>query len=184
MQKTLETITVGGGCFWCIEAIFAELNGVEEVESGYAGGSLANPSNEAVYSGSTGHAEVVRVHFDPSIISLHDILTIFFTLHDPTTLNRQGADSGTQYRSIILYKDQEQRDVALQVMEEIDAEEVWPDPLVTEIVPLETFYKAEDYHQAYFEAHANQSYCSIVIAPKVAKLRSLYREKLKKPAAA
>jgi peptide-methionine (S)-S-oxide reductase len=181
MKQSIETITVGGGCFWCIEAIFAELRGVEEVESGYAGGETSNPTYEQVCSGKTGHAEVVRVHFNPEVISLHDILTIFFTLHDPTTLNSQGADRGTQYRSIILYETPEQRDCALHVMEDIEASGIWPDPLVTEVQPLEHFYRAEDYHQSYFEEHSNQAYCSIVIQPKVAKLRSLYREKLKKP---
>lgn len=173
-----ETIVLGGGCFWCIEAVLADLKGVEEIESGYAGGSVANPTYEQVCSGQTGHAEVVKVTFNPQIISLHDLLTIFFTLHDPTTLNRQGADVGEQYRSVIFYKDEKQRQVAEQVMTEIEAQAIWEDPLVTRLEPLEKFYPAEEYHQRYYARNASQGYCQIVIAPKVAKLRKLFNEKL------
>jgi len=175
----MESIVLGGGCFWCIEAILADLNGVDEVISGYAGGETVNPTYEQVSSGRTGHAEVVKVTFDPAVISLHDILTIFFTLHDPTTPNRQGADSGTQYRSIVLYTSPEQKEETEKVMEEIMDQGVWEDDLVTEVEALEKFYPAEDYHQEYYENNKNQPYCSVVIAPKVAKLRKLYHDKLK-----
>lgn len=174
-----ETITVGGGCFWCIEAVFAQLKGVQKAVSGYAGGTVANPTYEAVCSGRTGHAEVVQVTFDPSIISLHDLLSIFFTLHDPTTPNQQGADVGTQYRSIVLYENATQKEVAETVMNEILDTGVWEDPLVTELVPLDAFYEAEEYHQKYYEKNTQQGYCRIVIEPKVAKLRSLFFERLK-----
>jgi len=176
----MESIVLGGGCFWCLEAIFTELKGVESVTSGYAGGTVAQPSYEQVCSGRTGHAEVIKVDFHPSVITLEDLLMLFFTFHDPTTLNRQGADAGTQYRSIILYTKPTQREIVQRTMEQVDAEGIWGDPLVTEVQPLEVFYPAEDYHQRYFEKHANQSYCSIVIAPKVSKLRNEYRERLKK----
>ena len=176
----MESIILGGGCFWCIEAIFRELRGVSEVVSGYAGGATENPTYEQVCSGRTGHAEVVKVTFDPTVIMLYDILTIFFTLHDPTTLNRQGADSGTQYRSIILYTNDAQKTEVEDVIGEIGESGIWPDPIVTEVTELEVFYLAEEYHQRYFEQHGTNSYCSIVIAPKVAKLRSLYVQKLKK----
>jgi len=178
----MESIVLGGGCFWCIEAIFRQLDGVVDAVSGYAGGISPQPTDEQIYSGKTGHAEVVKVTFDPAIISQHDILTIFFTLHNPTTLNQQGADRGTQYRSIILYVSEGQKAEAQRVMKEIADGGVWENPLVTELVPLEVFYPAEDYHQRYFERFGNNAYCSIVIAPKVAKLRSLYFNKLKKEA--
>jgi peptide-methionine (S)-S-oxide reductase len=174
-----EVITVGGGCFWCIEAVFGELRGVLEVVSGYAGGDIKNPTYEQVCSGSTGHAEVTQVTFDPEVISLHDLLSIFFTLHDPTTPNQQGSDVGTQYRSIILYTTEEQQKVAEQVIAEIEGQAIWPDPVVTTIEPLEVFYPAEDYHQSYYAEHANQPYCQVVIAPKVSKLRKLYHDKLR-----
>ena len=167
----MEEIVLGGGCFWCIEAVMNQLKGVHEALSGYAGGTVEDPTYEQVCSGTTGHAEVVQVSFDPEIISLHDILTVFFTLHDPTTLNRQGADVGTQYRSVIFYADEEQRQEAMKVMEEISEQGVWEDPLVTELAPLEEFYEAEAYHQRYFEQNPNQGYCRAIIAPKVAKLR-------------
>ena len=176
----METIVLGGGCFWCLEAIYTELKGVDTATSGYAGGTTSNPSYEEVCTGRTGHAEVVKVTFDPDVISLHDILMIFFTFHDPTTLNRQGADIGTEYRSLILYTDPAQREVIQRTMEEVDGLGIWEDPLVTEVAPLEKFYEAEEYQQQYFAKHGNQAYCAIMIAPKVSKLRREYRDKLKK----
>jgi peptide-methionine (S)-S-oxide reductase len=172
-------ITLGGGCFWCIEAVLADLKGVNEVVSGYSGGHIENPTYEQVCSGNSGHVEVVQVHFDPEVISLHDLLTIFFTLHDPTTLNRQGNDVGEQYRSVIFYSSEEQKLVAQQVMEEISQQGIWPDPLVTALEPFTVFYEAEDYHQRYYERNENQAYCQFVIEPKVAKLRKEFKEKLK-----
>jgi peptide-methionine (S)-S-oxide reductase len=174
-------ITLGGGCFWCIEAAFLELNGVESVESGYSGGTLPNPSYGQVCSGATGHAEVTQITFDPSVISLHDILDVFFTIHDPTTLNRQGADVGTQYRSVIFYRDNKQKEIAEQVIREIEVCGIWSRPIVTEIAPFRAFYKAEDCHQDYFSKHPEQPYCRVIIAPKVAKFREHYRDKLKVP---
>jgi peptide-methionine (S)-S-oxide reductase len=175
-----EVATLGGGCFWCTEAIFNELRGVEKVESGYSGGTVANPSHRQVCTGTTGHAEVIQIRFNPAVISYENLLRIFFTLHDPTTLNRQGADVGTQYRSIILYHNQQQKETAEKVMREIDASGIWNKPIVTELAPFNMFYKAEDYHQGYFKNNRGQPYCQIVIAPKVAKLREHFREKLKK----
>ena len=176
---SLETITLGGGCFWCTEAIFSQLRGVQSVISGYSGGTVSNPTYEQVCSGRTGHAEVIQIEFDPEVVSLHDLLTIFFTLHDPTTLNQQGADHGTQYRSAIFYRTPEQREVALRVMQEITDQAVWPDPLVTTLEQFDVFYPAEAYHQEFYERNANQGYCQIVIAPKVAKLRKQFSEKLR-----
>jgi peptide-methionine (S)-S-oxide reductase len=173
-----ETITLGGGCFWCIEAIFQGLKGVEDVVSGYAGGDVPNPTYEQVCSGESGHAEVAQISFDPAVISLHDLLVIFFTLHDPTTLNRQGNDTGTQYRSVIFYNSDDQKMTAQAVIEEIAEKGIWPDPVVTTIEALDEFYPAEDYHQRYYERNANQAYCQFVIEPKVAKLRKEFREKL------
>jgi peptide-methionine (S)-S-oxide reductase len=174
-----EVITLAGGCFWCIEAVFNELRGVDKVESGYSGGSVANPSYRQVCSGTTGHAEVVQVTFDPKVISLKDILGVFFTVHDPTTLNRQGPDVGTQYRSAIFYRSSEQKTVAEQVIKEIQTSKVWKDPIVTEISPFQAFYKAENYHQEYFKLNGQAPYCRVVIAPKMAKFREHYRDKLK-----
>ncbi len=174
-----EVATLGGGCFWCTEAVFRDLKGVDKVESGYSGGTVANPSYEQVCTGRTGHAEVIQVTFDPKITSFKEILQIFFTVHDPTTLNRQGADVGTQYRSIILYHNNEQKVVAEQVIKEITAEGIWDAPIVTQVEPFNAFYKAEDYHQEYFQNNPAQQYCQIVIAPKVRKFREHYREKLK-----
>ncbi|HYM70097.1 MAG TPA: peptide-methionine (S)-S-oxide reductase MsrA [bacterium] len=173
-----EVITLAGGCFWCTEAVFSELRGVQKVESGYSGGTRPNPTYEQVCSGATGHAEVVQVTFDPSVISLKEILEVFFTTHDPTMLNRQGGDVGTQYRSAVFYRTPEQKTAAEQVIREITAEKLWPHPIVTEITPFTTFYKAEDYHQKYFANNGGQPYCRAVIAPKVAKFRQHYREKL------
>ena len=179
--KEFETVTLGGGCFWCTEAVFLELNGVKEVESGYSGGTVPNPNYEQVCSGSTGHAEVSQVTFDPKVISLKEILEVFFTIHDPTTLNRQGADVGSQYRSVIFYRDGRQKEIAEQVIRDIEASGVWNKPIVTDLAPFGVFYKAEEYHQDYFRRNPFQPYCQIVISPKVAKLRKHYREKLKSP---
>jgi len=174
-----EVITLGGGCFWCIEAVFNELKGVDKVESGYSGGSVANPTYRQVCSGTTGHAEVVQVTFDPAVLSLKDVLGVFFTVHDPTTLNRQGPDTGTQYRSVIFYRNEAQKATAEQTIGEIQAAKLWKDPVVTEITPFKAFYKAEDYHQEYFKLNGEAPYCRLVIAPKMAKFREHYRDKLK-----
>ena len=179
-QKTLEVATLGGGCFWCLEAVYVELRGVEKVVSGYAGGHVKHPTYREVCSGATGHAEVVQVSFDPAVISYADILRVFFTIHDPTTLNRQGADVGTQYRSAIYYHDAAQKEAALAVMDEVTQQRLWPNPLVTELAPLETFYTAEEYHQDYFARNSLQPYCQVVIAPKVAKFRKHYFQRLKR----
>lgn len=179
MANGKETATLGGGCFWCMEAVFSELRGIEKVESGYSGGPIARPSYRQVCTGTTGHAEVVQITFDPEVISYESILKIFFTMHDPTTLNRQGADVGTQYRSIILYHSQKQKETAEKITREIDGTGIWSRPIVTELVPFKEFYKAEDYHKEYYKNNSAQPYCQIVIAPKVAKLREYYREKLK-----
>jgi peptide-methionine (S)-S-oxide reductase len=175
-----EVITLGGGCFWCLEAVFDELLGVEGVESGYSGGSVSDPTYEEVCAGTSGHAEVVQITFDPAAIGLADLLRIFFTVHDPTTLNRQGADHGTQYRSVILFRTPEQKQVAEQVIREVTAAKIWDDPIVTQLAAFESFYEAENYHQGYFAANPRQPYCQIVIAPKVAKFREQFRNRLKK----
>jgi len=177
-----EVATLAGGCFWCLEAAFQDLRGVERVQSGYAGGRVANPSYEQVCTGTTGHAEVVQITFDPRVVSFDDLLHVFFTIHDPTTLNRQGADVGTQYRSAIYYHTPEQRAAAERVIAELQREHVWDDAIVTELKPLESFYPAEEYHRDYFRRNPNQGYCSAVIAPKVAKVRKLFLDKLKQPA--
>ena len=174
-----EVITFGGGCFWCTEAVFSDLRGVRKVESGYSGGTVPNPTYQQVCTGTTGHAEVVQVTFDPSVISLREILQVFFTTHDPTTLNRQGPDVGTQYRSVVFYHSPEQQQVIQQVVRDLSEARLWPAPIVTEIKPFTAFYKAEDYHQEYFAHNGDQPYCRTVVAPKVAKFRQQYREKLK-----
>jgi peptide-methionine (S)-S-oxide reductase len=174
-----EKATLGGGCFWCLEAVFDELDGVEEVVSGYSGGTVANPSYRAVCTGTTGHAEVVQITFDPAKISYREILDVFFSIHDPTTLNRQGADVGTQYRSAIYYHTPAQKAIAEQMIRELDASHTWQNPIVTEVTPFETFYEAEDYHQEYFRNNGSQPYCRVVIAPKLAKFRKYYVAKLK-----
>lgn len=174
-----QVATLAGGCFWCLEAVFEQLRGVSKVLSGYAGGHVPNPSYQAVCTGATGHAEVVQVTFDPDQLSFRDLLGVFFTLHDPTTLDRQGGDVGTQYRSAIFYHDDEQRRTAEDVIRELEAEHVFDDPIVTKIEPLQAFYPAEEYHREYYRRNLNQPYCRAVIAPKVAKLRSKYLEKLK-----
>jgi peptide-methionine (S)-S-oxide reductase len=179
-MATYEIATLGGGCFWCIDTIFRELKGVEKVESGYAGGRMPNPTYRDVCSGMTGHAEVVQVTFDPSVLSFRDLLGVFFTVHDPTTPDRQGADVGTQYRSIVLYHSDAQRDTAKQVIDELNTNKVWDDPIVTQVVPFTTFYSAETYHQDYYSQNQNQPYCQIVIAPKVAKFRKTYLDRLRK----
>jgi peptide-methionine (S)-S-oxide reductase len=171
--------TLGGGCFWCLEAVYLELQGVEKVVSGYAGGSVLNPSYRQVTTGTTGHAEVVQLTFDPDKISFREILEVFFTIHDPTTLNRQGADVGTQYRSAIFYHDEAQRQIAEAIIAEFDTANIWPNPIVTEVSPLTIFYEAEDYHQDYYRQNANQPYCHIVISPKVAKFRQKFADKRK-----
>ncbi|RYE65724.1 MAG: peptide-methionine (S)-S-oxide reductase [Oxalobacteraceae bacterium] len=176
-QTTGDVAILGGGCFWCIEAVFLEARGVTCVESGYMGGHVDQPTYEAVCNGTTGHAEVVRLEFDPSVISYHDILEIFFTIHDPTTLNRQGNDVGTQYRSVIFTTSPDQDAVARTVMAEMAM--VWDAPLVTQVLPQETWYKAEDYHQNYFAQHPLQGYCAFVVAPKVSKFRATFAERLK-----
>ncbi len=175
-----EVATLGGGCFWCLEAVYDELKGVDHVESGYAGGQPANPTYEQVCSGRTGHAEVVQVTFDPSVISFRDLLQVFFTIHDPTTLNRQGNDVGTQYRSVIFYHTPEQKATSEEVMAEVSESGVWGNRLVTELEPAPTFYEAESYHQEYFANNAGQPYCRVIVAPKVAKARKQFVEKLKK----
>ncbi|MGD8455085.1 MAG: peptide-methionine (S)-S-oxide reductase MsrA [Anaerolineales bacterium] len=178
MDKTKNIATLAGGCFWCLEAVFDALKGVTSVESGYSGGHTVNPTYEQVCRGNTGHAEVVRINFDPKVITYEDLLNIFFTIHDPTTLNRQGADVGTQYRSAIFYHDDEQKRIAEEVIREITEAGIWDDPIVTEVTPFEHFYIAEDYHQEYFANNPNQGYCRAVIAPKVAKFRKQYQEML------
>ncbi|MDQ9169995.1 peptide-methionine (S)-S-oxide reductase MsrA [Oxalobacteraceae bacterium R-40] len=174
-----EIATLGGGCFWCLEAVYQELKGVQHVESGYTGGQIPNPTYEAVCAGTTGHAEVVRLTFDPQEVSYREILEIFFTIHDPTTLNRQGNDVGTQYRSVIYYHSPEQQSVAKQVIAEMA--NVWDAPIVTELKPAETYYKAEDFHQNYFRQNPLQGYCAFVVAPKVAKFRQMFKDKLNSP---
>jgi peptide-methionine (S)-S-oxide reductase len=175
----LEVATLAGGCFWCLEAVYDQAQGVESVVSGYSGGTVANPTYRQVCAETTGHAEVVQVTFDPKIISFAELLEIFFTIHDPTTLNRQGADVGTQYRSAIFYHSPEQRATAERVIEEIRAAGLWDGPIVTEVTPFTAFYPAEDYHQEYYARNSGQPYCQVVISPKVAKFRSRYRAKLK-----
>jgi len=176
---TLETATLAGGCFWCIETIFNDLKGVEKVVSGYSGGRIKNPTYEEVSSGNTGHAEVVQITFDPSMISYEQLLEIYFHIHDPTTLNKQGADVGTQYRSAIYYNNEEQKKTAESVKEKIGKSELWDDPIVTEITKLDVFYSAEDYHQDYYNNNKEKSYCSFVIAPKVRKFYKEYKDLLK-----
>ena len=177
-----ETAVLGGGCFWCLEAVFDGLAGVVSVESGYAGGNVANPGYEAVCSGRTGHAEVVRVTFDPAKLSFRDLLTVFFTIHDPTTLNRQGNDVGTQYRSVIFCQDEAQRATAEALVAELDAAKLWRNPIVTEIAGAAPFYEAEAHHQEYFDRNPAQPYCQLVVEPKVAKFRKQFAGRLKQTA--
>jgi peptide-methionine (S)-S-oxide reductase len=175
-----ETATLGGGCFWCLEAVYEQLKGVMRVESGYAGGTVPNPTYEQVSTGRTGHAEVVQLTFDPGAISYEEILEVFFSIHDPTTLNRQGADVGTQYRSVILTHDAGQWAIAEKVIARVEAEGIWDHSIVTEVAPLKTFYKAEGYHQEYYRRNRGQPYCQVVIAPKVAKFRKEHVDKLRR----
>lgn len=179
MSARRETATLGGGCFWCLEAVYQELEGVVSVESGYAAGDTENPTYREICSGTTGHAEVVQVVFDPDVVPYDDVLRIFFTIHDPTTLNRQGADRGTQYRSIILTHGEEQDATARAVMAEISEKGIWGDPLVTQVEALDVFYPAEAYHQNYFRNNPTQGYCQMVVAPKVAKFRSSFSHRLR-----
>jgi peptide-methionine (S)-S-oxide reductase len=175
-----EIATLAGGCFWCLEAVYDQLKGVESVESGYSGGKTPNPTYYQVCEGTTGHAEVVQIKFDPQVVSYKDLLDVFFTVHDPTTLNRQGNDVGTQYRSAIYYHSPEQKATAEQTIKDLNAEHLWNNPIVTEVTPFSTFYVAEGYHQEYFENNPNQPYCRAIVAPKVAKFRKHFLDRLKK----
>ena len=179
MEK-FETITLGGGCFWCVEAVFDDLQGVEDVVSGYMGGATINPTYEDICGGRTGHAEVIQVKFDPAVISFRDVLEVFFAVHNPTTLNRQGNDVGTQYRSAIFYHTAEQKQIAEQVIAAVGNGKVWDDPIVTEVAPAATFYPAEDYHQEFFRRNPHQGYCMAVVSPKVSKFRQKFTAKLKR----
>lgn len=180
MKQGLQTATLAGGCFWCLEAVFDELRGVESVESGYSGGTSKDPSYREVCSGMTSHAEVVQIKFDPNVISYRDLLNVFFAVHDPTTLNRQGADVGTQYRSAIFCHDEQQKAAAEQLIQELNAQHIWDKPIVTEVAKFDKFYVAEDYHQEYFVNNPYQPYCMVVVAPKVAKFRKHFMDRLKK----
>lgn len=178
-QTKMDTITLGAGCFWCVEAVFKELKGVESVKPGYAGGKVKNPTYKEVCSGLTGHAEVAQIIYDPSVVSFDEILEVFFKTHDPTTLNRQGADVGTQYRSVIFYHNDAQKEKAEYYKNKLNKEKVWEDPVVTEIEKLDVFYPAENYHHDYFEQNPDQQYCKFVIQPKVEKFRKVFHDKLK-----
>lgn len=179
MSKKLETATFGGGCFWCVEAVFQDLKGVEQVVSGYAGGEVENPTYQQVCTGATGHAEVVQITFDPSVITYEELLSVFWRTHDPTTWNRQGADVGPQYRSVIFYHSPEQQSIAGRSRQETDAAGLWPRPIVTLIEPFRNFYPAEPYHQNYYRQNPYQPYCQMVINPKIQKLRKDFKDKLK-----
>ena len=179
MDSKHETATLAGGCFWCLEAVYRELRGVHSVVSGYMGGKIASPTYEQVCGGRTGHAEIVQLEFDPGVVSFRDILQVFFVIHDPTTLNRQGNDIGTQYRSAIFYHSPEQEAAAREVIAAFEKERLFGNPIVTEVVPASTFYPAETYHQEYFERNPNQPYCMAVVAPKVAKFRKHFIDRLK-----
>jgi peptide-methionine (S)-S-oxide reductase len=180
MNTTLETAMLAGGCFWCLEAVFDQVKGMHSVDSGYANGHLPNPTYRDVCGGATGHAEVIRVVFDPSVISFRDLLTVFFAMHDPTTLNRQGADKGTQYRSAIFYHSDAQKETAEDLIKELNAQGIWDNPIVTQVEAIQNFYPAEDYHQEYFAKNPEQPYCQAVVAPKVTKLRKYFLDRLKK----
>lgn len=179
MGERREVATLGGGCFWCLEAVFEQLKGVEKVESGYAGGHVKNPTYRAVCAGTTGHAEVTQVTFDPDVVSFRELLDVFFTIHDPTTLNRQGADVGPQYRSAIFHHSPEQQATAGETIRELDAAGVWDAPIVTEVAPMGDFYPAEEYHRQYYRRNPRQPYCQVVIAPKVSRLRARHLDKLR-----
>jgi peptide-methionine (S)-S-oxide reductase len=176
----LETITLGGGCYWCVEAVYENLDGVKSVVSGYSGGKVANPTYEEVCTGTTGHAEVVKITYDKNVTDINEIFKVFFTVHDPTTLNRQGADVGTQYRSVIFYKNEDQKKAAQSIISELNKTKVYDSPIVTKIEPLTTFYKAENYHQNYYANNKNQPYCKMVIQPKIEKFEKVFKTKLKK----
>ncbi len=178
--RNLETATFGQGCFWCTEAIFQRLEGVKSVQSGYSGGAIKNPSYREICNGNTGHAEVVQITYDSSVISYTDLLQVMWKTHDPTTLNRQGSDVGTQYRSVIFYHDDEQKKLAEEFKEKLNGSGAFNKPIVTEISPLKEFYKAEDYHQQYFNLHGNAPYCQFVIVPKLNKFKEVFRERVKK----
>jgi peptide-methionine (S)-S-oxide reductase len=180
MTDQRETATLAGGCFWCLEAVYLELKGVERVVSGYAGGRVPNPSYELVCTGTSGHAEVVQVTYDPGVITYDDLLDVFFAIHDPTTLNSQGPDHGTQYRSAVFYHTPEQKAAAERKIAALSAARLWDDPIVTEVVPLDAFYPAEGYHQDYFRRNPGQGYCRVIVAPKVAKARKQFLDKLKR----
>lgn len=182
VKKTsnLETITLGGGCYWCVEAVYENLNGVKSVVSGFSGGKVANPSYEEVCTGTTGHAEVVQITYDKTVTDINEIFKVFFTVHDPTTLNRQGADVGTQYRSVIFYQNAEQKKAAESIIAELNKAKVYDSPIVTKVGPFSKFYKAEDYHQNYYANNKNQPYCKMVIQPKIEKFEKVFKNKLKK----
>lgn len=179
-SPNLETITLGGGCYWCVEAVYEDLNGVKSVVSGFSGGNVANPTYEEVCTGETGHAEVVQITYDKNVTDINEIFKVFFTVHDPTTLNRQGADVGTQYRSVIFYKNDEQRKAAQSIIAELNKAKVYTSPIVTKVEPFKKFYKAEDYHQNYYANNKNQPYCKMVIQPKIEKFEKVFKDKLKK----
>ncbi len=174
-----ETVTLGGGCFWCLEAVYLCMEGVTRVQSGYTGGQTSNPSYEEVCRGHTGHAEVVQLDFDPQVTPLREILSVFFTIHDPTTLNRQGADVGTQYRSVVFYHDEGQKGEVERFMQELTSRRIWPNPLVTQLKPMSEFFVAEEYHQKYFFTNPHQGYCMAVVSPKVSKFRSKFAHKIR-----
>ncbi len=179
-KANLETITLGGGCYWCVEAVYENLNGVKSVVSGFSGGNVANPTYEEVCTGTTGHAEVVQITYDKTVTDINEIFKVFFTVHDPTTLNRQGADVGTQYRSVIFYKNEEQKKAAQNIIAELNKAKVYNNPIVTKVEPFKVFYKAEDYHQNYYANNKNQPYCKMVIQPKLEKFEKVFKDKLKK----
>lgn len=179
-KANLETITLGGGCYWCVEAVYENLDGVKSVVSGFSGGKVANPSYEEVCTGTTGHAEVVQITYDKNITDINEIFKVFFMVHDPTTLNRQGADVGTQYRSVIFYKNDEQKKAAESIIAELNKAKVYNSPIVTKVEPFKVFYKAEDYHQNYYANNKNQPYCKMVIQPKLEKFEKVFKDKLKK----
>lgn len=178
--SNLETITLGGGCYWCVEAVYENLDGVKSVVSGFSGGKVANPTYEEVSTGETGHAEVVQIKYDKTVTDINEIFKVFFTVHDPTTLNRQGADVGTQYRSVIFYKNEEQKKAAQSIIAELNKAKVYNSPIVTKVEPFKAFYKAEDYHQNYYANNKNQPYCKMVIQPKLEKFEKVFKDKLKK----
>ena len=180
-ERNLGVATLAAGCFWCTEAAFSIIKGVERIEPGYTGGAMPNPSYEQVSTGTTGHAEAAQIHFDPKVINYREILEIFFTIHDPTSLNRQGSDVGTQYRSAIFYNSQEQKETAEKLIDELNKEGIWDKPIVTSVEPLREFYRAETYHKDYYKKHPKEPYCQVVIAPKIAKLQHRFVDKIKAP---